>query len=75
MAYCIQVCAHRKHGLPWWLSCKESTSNARDAIQSLGQEDLLEKETQSTPGLLPGKSHGQRGLAGYSPWGHKRDTV
>ena len=21
--------------------------------------------------LLPGKSHGQRSLAGYSPWGHK----
>jgi len=20
---------------------------------------------------LPGKSHGQRSLAGYSPWGHK----
>ena len=22
--------------------------------------------------FLPGKSHGQRSLAGYSPWGHKR---
>ena len=22
-----------------------------------------------TPGFLPGKSHGQRSLAGYSPWG------
>jgi len=21
---------------------------------------------------LPGKSHGQRSLLGYSPWGHKR---
>ena len=27
---------------------------------------------QPTPVLLPGKSHGQRSLAGYSPWGHKR---
>ena len=25
-----------------------------------------------TPVLLPGKSHGQRILAGYSPWGSKR---
>ena len=25
----------------------------------------------STPVFLPGKSHGQRSLAGYSPWGHK----
>ena len=25
---------------------------------------------------LPGKSHGQRSLAGYSPWGHKElDTT
>ena len=23
--------------------------------------------------FLPGKSHGQRSLVGYSPWGHKRD--
>ena len=26
----------------------------------------------TTPIFLPGKSHGQRNLAGYSPWGHKR---
>ena len=36
-------------------------------IQSLGWEDLLEKEMV----FLPGESHGQRSLAGYSPWGHK----
>ena len=24
-----------------------------------------------TPVFLPGKSHGQRSLVGYSPWGHK----
>ena len=23
------------------------------------------------PVFLPGESHGQRSLAGYSPWGHK----
>ena len=27
---------------------------------------------QPTPVFLPGKSHGQWSLAGYSPWGHKR---
>ena len=26
---------------------------------------------QPTPVFLPGKSHGQRSLAGYNPWGHK----
>ena len=30
----------------------------------------------STPVFLPGESHGQRSLAGYSPWGHKEtDTT
>ena len=40
-------------------------------VQSLGQEDLPEEEMQPTPVFLPGKSHGQRSLAGYSLWGHK----
>ena len=26
---------------------------------------------QPTPIFLPGRFHGQRSLAGYSPWGHK----
>ena len=26
---------------------------------------------QPTPVFLPGESHGQRSLAGYSPWGHR----
>ena len=29
---------------------------------------------QPTPVFLPGKSHGQRSLAGYSPWGHRSQT-
>ena len=41
-------------------------------IQSLGQEDPLEKEMQPTPVFLPGKSHGQRSLEDCSLWGHKR---
>ena len=40
-------------------------------VQSLGQEEPLEKERQPTPVFLPGKPHGQRGLVGYSPWGYK----
>ena len=32
------------------------------------------REWQPTPVFLPGKSHGQRSLAGYSPWSHKKDT-
>ena len=30
---------------------------------------------QVTPPFLPGKSHGQRSLAGFSPWGHQEDTT
>ena len=41
-------------------------------VQSLDQEDPLKKEMQPTPLFLPGKSHGQRSLAGYSPGGCKR---
>ena len=40
-------------------------------VQSLGQEDPLEKEWQPTPVFLPRKSHGWRSLAGYIPWGRK----
>ena len=29
------------------------------------------RKWQPTPVFLPGKSHGQRSLAGYRPWGHK----
>jgi len=47
-------------------------------VQSLGQEDPLEdgmathfRAWQPTSIFLPGESHGQRSLAGYSPWGPK----
>ena len=39
-------------------------------VQSLGREDPLEKVMATTPAFLPGKAHGWRSLAGYSPWGH-----
>ena len=41
-------------------------------VQSLGQEDPLEKEMATHSSILPGKLHGQRSLAGYSAWGHQR---
>ena len=46
-------------------------------VQSLGQEDLLEKEMATHSSILAWKkSHGQRSLVGYSPWGHKEtDTT
>ena len=38
-------------------------------VQSLGREDLLEKEMATHSCILPGKFHGQKSLVSYSPWG------
>ena len=40
-------------------------------VQSLGREDSLKEEMLPTPVFLPGESHGQRSLAGYSWRGHR----
>ena len=37
------------------------------ATEDGGQEDTWRRQWQSTPGFLPGESHGQRSLAAYSP--------
>ena len=43
-------------------------------VQSLGQEDPLEKGMTTTPVFLPGESHRQKSLVGYSPWDCKDMT-
>ena len=50
---------------------KDLPANAGDQAWYLGWEDPLEKEWQPIPGFLPGKSHEQRSLAGYSLWSSK----
>ena len=40
-------------------------------FQSLGQEDPPGEGDGNPLVFLPGESHGQRSLVGYSPWGHK----
>jgi len=47
-------------------------------VQSLDQEDPLagrRRKWQSPPVFLPGESHGQRSLGGYSPWGRKESDT
>ena len=39
-------------------------------VQYLSWGGPLE-EGMAAPAFLPGESHGQRSLAGCSPWGHK----
>ena len=40
-------------------------------VQSLGQEDPLEEGMATYSVFLPRKSHRERSLAGYGPWGRK----
>ena len=62
-------------GLPRWLSGKESACQCRRCKRCrfdpwVGKIPWRRK-WQSAPVLLPGKFHGQRSLAGYSPLGLK----
>ena len=40
-------------------------------VHSLGWEDPLEKGMATHSSILAEEFHGQRSLAGYSPWGPK----
>ena len=44
-------------------------------VQPLVQEDPLEEEMVTHPVFLPGESHGQRSLVGYSSQGHKESDM
>ena len=45
-----------------------------DSIPGSGRSSGVGK-WQPTPVLLPGKSHGQRSIVGYSPWGCKESDT
>ena len=71
---------HFPVGFPGGSVGKESACNAGDT----GDASLIlgsgrfpwRKKWQPTPVYLPGESHGQRSLVGYSPWGRKKlDTT
>ena len=65
------IVAPEVKGFPGGSVVKNQSAKQEIWVQSLGQEDPLEKKMQPTPVFLPGKSHGQRSLTGYSPWGCK----
>ena len=44
-------------------------------VQFLGQKIPWRREWLPTPVFLPGDSHGQRSLEGYSPWGCKESDM
>ena len=63
-------------GLPWWLSGKESTCQCRrHGFDPWVRKIPWRRKWQPTPAFLPGESHGQRSLAGYSPWGPKESDT
>ena len=61
-------------GLPRWFNCKDSSRwcrrHRRHGFNPWVGKIPWRRERQPPPVLLPEKYHGQRSLAGYSPWGH-----
>ena len=68
---CTCVCV----GFPKWLSCKESACqfrrHKRHGFNPWVRKTPWRRKQQLKPVFLPVKSHGQRILVGYSPWGHQ----
>ena len=63
-------------GLSWWLSGRESACQYwRHRFDPWVGKIPWRRKWQPTPVFLPGKSHRQRRLAGYSPWCHKESNT
>ena len=62
--------------LPWWLRCWRIHLQFRRPWFDLWDREIpWRRKWQPTVLFLPGKSHGQRNLAGYSPWGCKESDI
>ena len=65
--------------LPRWCIGKESTCQCRrckiHGFNPWVGKVFWRRKWQPIPVFLPGKSHGQRSLAGYSPWGCKESDM
>ena len=64
---------------PWWFHGKESTCQyrrrKRHGFDPWVRKIPWKRKWQPIPAFLPGKSHGQRSLAGYSPWDQKESNM
>ena len=63
------------NGFPGGSNGKESACNAGDPVQSLGQEDALEKEMSTQSSILACEILWTEEPGGYSPWGHKESDT
>ena len=62
----------RAPGLPWWLSSERICPQCRGpGFDPCVGQIPWRRTWQPTPAFLPGKSHGQRSLVVYSPWGFR----
>ena len=60
------------YGFSWWQSGKEHTCQCRRCgFNPWVREIPWRRKWQPTPVILPGRSHAQRILVGYSLWGRK----
>ena len=63
-------------GISCWLSGKVSACQCGSLrFDPWVGKNPWRREWQPTPVFLLGESHGQRSLAGYSPWGHKESDM
>ena len=61
----------QSHDGYFWGDCR----GGRAVELRWSRERAWKREWQPIPVLLPRKSHGQKNLAGYSPWGHKESDT
>ena len=62
--------------LTMWLSGKESACQCRRCgFNPWVRKMPWRKKWQPTPVFLPRKPHGEKNLAGYSPWDHKESDT
>ena len=57
-----------------WTSTCQCRRNKRCQFDPWVRKIPWRRAWQPTPVFLPGEFHGQRSMAGYSPWGHKEWT-
>ena len=63
-------------GLPWWLSLwRINLQCRRPGLDPWVREIPWGREWLPTPVFLPGESHWQRSLVGYSPWGYEESDM
>ena len=60
---------------PLFMKWPGSQLAIKSAKYTLSRRQYRRRQWHPTPVLLPGKSHGQRSLVGYSPWGHKESDT